>query len=116
MAPSGRSKRESEMISGAKILVSGATGMVGHQLALHLAPENEVWGIARFSNAERKQALEDAGVTTRKVDVGSGDFSEVPQDFDYVIHVNWMRAGIDQLQEAIRTNIEGVGLLMQHTR
>lgn len=104
------------MLSGAKILVTGATGMVGHQLALHLAPDNDVWGIARFSNADRKAVLEAAGVTTRSIDIGSGDFAGLPDDFDYVLHLNWMRAGIDQLQDAIRNNIEGVGLLMQHTR
>lgn len=104
------------MISGEKILVSGATGMVGGPLARHLAKDNEVWGAARFSDPAKRQALEEAGITTRAVDVGSGDFSELPTDFTYVLHVNWMRAGLDHLQEAIRANIEGVGLLMQHTR
>ena len=104
------------MISGEKILVSGATGMVGGPLARHLAKDNEVWGAARFSDPAKRRALEEAGVTARAVDVGSGDFSGLPTDFTYVLHVNWMRAGLDQLQDAIRANIEGVGLLMQHTR
>jgi UDP-glucuronate 4-epimerase len=104
------------MITGEKILITGASGKVAGPLALHLAKDNEVWGAARFSDPATRSALENAGVTTRVVDVGSGDFSELPDDFTYVLHLNWLRAGLDQLQEAIRSNIEGVGLLMQHTR
>jgi len=104
------------MIKGEKILVTGATGQVGGPLARYLAPDNEVWGVARFSSPEARRALEDAGVTTRALDVGAGDFSSLPTDFTYVVHANWIRAGLDQLQEAIRANVEGPGLLMQHTR
>jgi len=104
------------MISGEKILVTGATGMVGEPLARYLAKDNEVWGAARFSDPAKRRSIEEAGITTRAVDVGSGDFSELPDDFTYVVHANWMRAGLPQLQDAIRANIEGPGLLMQHTR
>lgn len=104
------------MISGKKILVTGVTGMVGSPIAHYLAKDNEVWGAARFTDPETRKPLEAAGIKTVAVDVGSGDFSNVPDDFTYVIHANWMRAGIAQLQEAIRNNIEGPGLLMQHTR
>ena len=104
------------MISGEKILVTGATGMVGGPIARHLSQNNEVWGAARFSDPQARRALEAEGITTRALDVGSGDFSELPDDFTYVLHFNWLRAGLDQLQAAIRANVEGPGLLMQHTR
>lgn len=104
------------MISGQKILVTGVTGTVGAPVAKALAKDNEVWGIARFTDPAKRADIEAAGVTTCAVDIGSGDFSQVPDDFDYVLHLNWMRGGLDRLQEAIRTNIEGPGLLMQHTR
>lgn len=104
------------MISGEKILITGVTGTVGAPVAKALAKDNEVWGLARFSNPGKRDEIEAAGVITRAVDIGSGDFSEVPDDFTYVLHLNWMRGGLDQLQDAIRTNIEGPGLLMQHTR
>ena len=42
------------MISGEKILVSGASGLVGLQLAGFLAQENEVWGLARYSTGEER--------------------------------------------------------------
>jgi nucleoside-diphosphate-sugar epimerase len=104
------------MISGAKILITGVTGMVGAPLARALARDNDVWGVARFSDLAARRDLEAAGITTRALDVGSGDVSELPDDFTYVVHANWLRAGLADLQEAIRVNVEGPGLLMQHTR
>jgi UDP-glucuronate 4-epimerase len=104
------------MISGEKILVTGVTGTLGAPVAKALAKDNEVWGLARFTDAAKRAEIEAAGVRTCAVDIGSGDFSQVPGDFTYVLHLNWMRGPLDQLQEAIRTNIEGPGLLMQHTR
>jgi nucleoside-diphosphate-sugar epimerase len=104
------------MIAGEKILVTGVTGTVGAPLAKALAKDNEVWGLARFTDAARRADIEAAGIKTCAADIGSGDFSQVPDDFTYVLHLNWMRGPLDQLQEAIRTNVEGPGLLMQHTR
>jgi nucleoside-diphosphate-sugar epimerase len=104
------------MISGEKILVTGVSGMVGTPLARHLAKDNEVWGVARFADPQARRGLEEAGVVTRALDVGSGDFSELPADFTYVLHLNWLRAGLAELQDAIRINVEGPGLLMQHCR
>jgi UDP-glucuronate 4-epimerase len=104
------------MISGEKILVTGVTGTVGAPVARSLAKDNEVWGLARFTDPEKRAEIEAAGITTLALDIGSGDFSQVPDDFTYVLHLNWMRGGLDRLQEAIRTNIEGPGLLMQHCR
>jgi nucleoside-diphosphate-sugar epimerase len=104
------------MLSGQKILITGVTGMVGDPLARALARDNEVWGAARFSDPEARRSLEAAGVVTRRVDIGSGDFSGLPDDFTHVLHLNWLRAGLQDLQEAIRVNVEGPGLLMRHTR
>ncbi len=104
------------MISGEKILVTGVTGTVGAPVAKALAKDNEVWGLARFTDPAKRAEIEAAGVITRAVDIGAGDFSQLPDDFTYVLHLNWMRGPLEQLQQAIRTNIEGPGLLMQHTR
>ena len=49
--------------SGHKILVTGPTGQVGFVVAQALAKQgNEVWGVARFSDAEKKKVLEAAGL------------------------------------------------------
>ena len=123
------------MISGEKILITGVTGSVARPLALFLAQENEVWGLARFTDDTARQKeqydpltapslralstreeLEAAGITTLSVDLGAGSFDEVPDDFTYVLHLAWMRADLAHLQDAIRTNVEGPGLLLQHCR
>ena len=123
------------MISGEKILITGVSGIVARPLATFLAENNEVWGVARFNaNAERKkeefhalatpptralstrEELEAAGIITRSVDLGSGTLDEVPDDFTYVLHLAWMRADLTHLQDAIRTNVEGAGLVLQHCR
>ena len=61
-------------------------------------------------------ALEDAGITLRSVDLGSGDFADIPTDFSYVLHLSWFRAELAHLEQALRTNVEGAGLLLQHCR
>src|ERR1700712_3347089 len=121
------------MISGEKILISGVTGIVAQPLAKFLAQNNEVWGLARFTADRKKEEfsslageplralspraeLEAAGITTRAMDLGDGDFSDLPTDFTYVLHLAWMRADLAHLQDAIRTNVEGPGLLLQHCR
>jgi len=124
------------MISGERILVTGVTGTIGRELALQLAAHNEVWGVARFGDAAIREAetfhavatppptrtlstreeLEAAGVTVRRVDLGSGDFEGIPDDFTYVLHLAWLRADIAHLDDALRANVEGAGLVLQHCR
>jgi nucleoside-diphosphate-sugar epimerase len=104
------------MISGEKILVTGVSGVVARPLAMHLASDNEVWGVARFADPARRQELEDAGITTRSVDLGAGNLADLPDDFTYVLHLAWTRAGLSQLEASLRTNVEGAGLVLQHCR
>jgi nucleoside-diphosphate-sugar epimerase len=105
------------VISGERILVTGASGTIGAALATYLAAENDVWGVARFAGSGVAAAtLQDAGVTTRAIDLAAGDLSDLPRDFTYVVHLAWMRAGLDQLDEALRANVEGAGLVLQHCR
>ena len=67
-------------MQGQKILVTGLTGQVARPIALHLAPRNEVWGIARFSKPELRDQLEAGGVRCETVDLEAGDFSALPTD------------------------------------
>jgi nucleoside-diphosphate-sugar epimerase len=102
--------------SGHKILVTGPTGQVGFVVAKALAKNNEVWGIARFSDKEKLAALEEAGVVCVVADLEKGDFSSIPQDFDYVIHLGVFRAAGNDFDLDFRNNAEGTGLLMSHVR
>ena len=69
-----------------KILITGPAGRVAFPLAERLARTNEVWGIARFSNASEREAVEAAGVRTRRVDLAAPDWSGLPTDFTLVLH------------------------------
>ncbi|MGD9794364.1 MAG: NAD-dependent epimerase/dehydratase family protein [Acidimicrobiia bacterium] len=123
------------MLSDEKILITGVSGMVAKPLAHMLAKNNEVWGIARFADSREiedwnpktfsapadrgltsREELTAAGVTTRAIDIGDGDFSDLPDDFTYLLHLSWMRADLVHLEQALRTNVEGPGLLLQHCR
>jgi nucleoside-diphosphate-sugar epimerase len=124
------------VISGERILITGVTGTIGSALALHLAAENEVWGVARFADSSTRakenfhavatpspmlapsprDRLEAAGVTMRAVDLAAGDLSALPDDFTYVVHLAWLRADLSQLEIALRANVEGAGLVLQHCR
>ena len=104
------------MMEGKKVLVTGPTGQVAFPLACTLAKHNEVWGAARFSDPAKRTALEDAGVHCATVDLGSGDFKELPDDFDYVLHLAVARAAESDFDGDLRSNAEAVGLLMSHCR
>ena len=77
-----------DKLQGKRVLVTGASGKVGIPMSERLVrDDNEVWGIARFTRPERKKRLDDMGVHTRVVDLLDPDFSELPEDFDHVIHL-----------------------------
>ena len=50
---------------GSKILITGPTGQVAAPIARALAADNEVWGIARFSDPSARDGLEKAIVRDR---------------------------------------------------
>ncbi|MCF8568767.1 NAD(P)-dependent oxidoreductase [Gordonia sp. HY002] len=104
------------MLSGEKILVTGATGQIAFPVARQLSADNEVWGLARFSKQNDWQHLADAGVTPVKGDVGRGDFTDLPTDFTYVVHLAANQASGWDYDAALRDNAEGTGLLLQHCR
>lgn len=97
-----------------KILVTGPTGQVAGPVALHLAKDNEVWATARWTDESKRAPFEAAGITCVKSDLGSGDFSALPEDFDYVLHFACSRT--PDFETDLRANAEGVGLLMSHCR
>lgn len=99
-------------MDGKKILLTGPTSTVGLPVALDLATRNEVWGIARFGNAAAKERLEAAGVRCVTVDLESSDFSEIPDDFDYVVNFAIARGGDADWDRDLAANGEAVGLLM----
>jgi nucleoside-diphosphate-sugar epimerase len=102
------------MLSGEKILITGPAGKIAFGLARTLAEENEVWGIARFSDPATREEVEALGVTTRAIDIGEGDFGDLPADFTYLLHIA-ADFGEDY-DRGFRVNGEGTGLLLSHCR
>ncbi len=101
-------------MQGAKILVTGPTGQVADPVARAFAKDNEVWGIARFGDAEKRKSLESDGVKCVPLDLESGDFSSLPDDFDYVLNLAVVKT--PDFTHDLRCNGESTGLLMSHCR
>ncbi len=97
---------------GYKILVTGPTGQVAAPIATSLAADNEVWGIARFTDTAARERLEQAGIRCEQVNLAAGDFSALPSDFDYVLNLAVAKSG--RWDKDLGANAESVGLLMAH--
>ena len=104
------------MLSDEKILITGPAGQIAEPLTRYLAADNEVWGIARVGDAEARARVDGYGVTTRVVNLGDGDFGDLPDEFTYVRHRAADQSGGHDYDNAIRVNAEGTGLLLQHCR
>lgn len=103
------------MLKDKKILVTGPGGRIAFPLARALARDNDVWGIARFSDPTQRDEVETAGITTRVMDLANPDFSELPSDFTHLVHIAVAYEPHDY-DRAIRINAEGTGLLLAHCR
>jgi nucleoside-diphosphate-sugar epimerase len=103
-------------VKNSKILITGPTGQVAFPVALAFAKDNEVWAIARFSDADKRAALTAAGVRCVPLDLTKGDFSALPADFDYVLNFAVARDVGTDFNLELTANAESVGLLMQHCR
>ena len=104
------------MLSGEKILITGPAGQIAFPMTASLAADNEVWGIARFSDATSRERVDALGVTTLARDLGAGELGGLPDDFTYVLHLAALQGpGLDY-DSAIRVNAEGTGLLLAHCR
>lgn len=101
---------------GEKVLITGVAGQIAFPMARALAADNEVYGVARFTDPAGRTKVESAGIRPIVCDVSTGDFAAVPDDITVVIHLAaYMQPGADY-DEAMRHNAEGTGLLLQHCR
>src|ERR1700712_5154207 len=104
------------MLSGHKILITGPAGQIAFPLAQELARENEVWGVARFSVPGSRERVEAAGIRAIKADLASDDYSQIPSDFEYVLHLAAAQNPGEDYDAAITANAEATGLLLSHCR
>jgi nucleoside-diphosphate-sugar epimerase len=103
------------MLTDAKILITGATGLLARPVAEPLAPHHDVWCIARFSDPAVRTALEGAGITTRTWDLADPDLGDLPDDFTHVLS-SAVHREVDDCDKAIEINCTAAGRLMTHCR
>ena len=106
----------SNEMRGERVVITGVTGQIAFGLAKHLAEHNDVFGVARFSRPGSHDAVIEAGITPIECDIADGDFSSVPSDVTYLLHLAVAQGPGFDYDKAIRTNAEGTGLLLQHCR
>jgi nucleoside-diphosphate-sugar epimerase len=104
------------VLEGKRILMTGPAGQIAFPLAARLAQSNEVWGIARFSDAGARQRCEDAGIRTRVVDLATPDWGDLPDHFDHVLHLAAIIEPGEDYDRSIRINAEGTGRVMSRFR
>jgi nucleoside-diphosphate-sugar epimerase len=98
-------------ISGAKILVTGPTGMVAKPVARTFAKENDVYAAARFSDPAAREDLEANGVKCVSVDLASGDLVNLPDQIDYVC--NFAVVKTNKWDVDMDAQVGGVSALME---
>ena len=73
-------------ITGKRVLVTGASGLVALPVAVELAKNNEVYAVARYSDPEQKRLIEAAGAHAVTFDLADEDLSPLPKSVDMVIN------------------------------
>lgn len=106
------------MLRGEKVLVTGAAGRVAFPIARRLAKDNEVWGMARFTNPADRDKLVAAGIKPIKKDIGYDSFDDAPDDFTYVFHAGAAisREAERDWRHAFEVNAQGTGRILYHCR
>lgn len=75
-----------KQLSGKRVLVTGASGLVAFPVARELAKANEVFAVARFSDPAQQRAIEEAGAIPVPFDLAQEDLSALPGSVDVVIN------------------------------
>ena len=92
------------MLTGEKILVTGASGLVGMQLARFLAEQNEVWGLGRYSDAASREQVAAAGIKPVVADLVRLEWS---------ISVAFVAADVAPLTRAQFTELDWDGVALR---
>lgn len=104
------------VLTGARVLVTGASGLFGRPLAHAFSTHNEVWALARFTDPTVRNEFDAAGIATITADVAVMDHDRLP-DVDYVVHAGAMlpSTGSERDREAtFEVNVQATGRLLRH--
>jgi nucleoside-diphosphate-sugar epimerase len=75
-----------QRLSGRRVLITGASGVVAFPVARELAKSNEVHAVARYSDPAQMTMLEEAGAHPIRFDLADPDLSPLPESVDVVIN------------------------------
>jgi len=105
-------------VHSTKILLTGPSGNLGLPLARALAADNEVWGIARFSDPSARAELESFGVHCVPKDLANDGFDDLPDDFDRVFHAASLIPMVSERDMAatFALNTQATARLLAHCR
>ncbi|KOU76503.1 NAD(P)-dependent oxidoreductase [Streptomyces virginiae] len=103
------------MLTGKKVLITGATGLVARSVAETLAEHNEVWCLGRFSDPGTARRLAERGARTWRWDMAVDALDGVPDDFTHVLHAAVER-GSGDFEDVVAVNSVATGRLMTHCR
>jgi len=73
-------------LSGKRVLVTGASGLVAFPVARELAKDNDVFAVARYSDPAQKRMIEAAGARAITFDLADDDLSALLKEVDVVIN------------------------------
>lgn len=105
-----------DRLADRRILITGPAGQIAFPLAARLARDNEVYGVARFSDPETRERCEAAGIRTTQVDLANPDWSGAPEQVDYVLHLAAAIVPGEDYDRSIEINAGGTGHVMSRYR
>lgn len=106
------------VLEGKRILVTGASGLIGSALTAYLAADNEVFALARFGDPEARATIESACARVIVADIRDVSTRDIPEGLDYVIHAGAATATTSERSrvETFETNVQATGRLMRLVR
>lgn len=102
------------LMSGKRVLVTGASGLVAFPVAAELAKSNEVFAVARWSDPEQKRLIEGKGAQAVTFDLANPDLSGLPAAVDVVINYAVLPPSFKNM--AYDVNIGATGRLARRYR
>jgi nucleoside-diphosphate-sugar epimerase len=87
------------LMTGKRVVITGASGLVALPVAVELAKTNEVYAVARFSDPKQKRLLDEAGARTITYDMADADMSALPKSADIVINYGVLPPGHRDIYE-----------------
>jgi UDP-glucuronate 4-epimerase len=94
-------------VSGKRVLITGASGLVALPVAVELAKDNEVYAVARYSDPEQKRKIEASGAKAVAFDMAEEDLSPLPKSVDIVINYAVLPPNFGNLAYDVNTRATG---------